>query len=220
MATNNAINMPFPLDVVNGGTGASSLLDHGVLVGSGTNAVTALSVGTDNSLLMGNSGADPAFTTTGTPYVSGLTFDGTNTISYYEEGTWTPTAYGGPSSTNTTYTAQTGYYTRIGNLVFGYGYVAWSAMSYTGIKAIHVGGLPYTIKNQTQGYTIAAINISSDIAWSNTSISNALCIGPTSSIGTTHFDFQLNKSGNLIGPMYVTSSSGGSLNISFFYEVA
>jgi hypothetical protein len=49
--------------VADGGTGASTLTDHGVLVGSGTDAITALSVGTDGQLLVGSSGADPVFAT-------------------------------------------------------------------------------------------------------------------------------------------------------------
>jgi hypothetical protein len=51
------------VDVAEGGTGAASLTDHGVLVGSGTSAVTALSVGTDGQLLVGSSAADPVFAT-------------------------------------------------------------------------------------------------------------------------------------------------------------
>jgi len=47
--------------VTDGGTGASSLTDHGVLVGSGTAAVTALTVGTNGQVLVGSTGADPVF---------------------------------------------------------------------------------------------------------------------------------------------------------------
>jgi hypothetical protein len=49
------------VDVAHGGTGATTLTDHGVLVGSGTDAVTALAVGTDHQVLKGATGADPAF---------------------------------------------------------------------------------------------------------------------------------------------------------------
>lgn len=49
--------------VASGGTGATSLTDHGVLVGSGTGAVTALAVGTDGQVLLGSTGADPVFAT-------------------------------------------------------------------------------------------------------------------------------------------------------------
>jgi len=49
--------------VADGGTGASSLTDHGVLVGSGTAAITALAVGTNGQVLLGSTGADPVFAT-------------------------------------------------------------------------------------------------------------------------------------------------------------
>jgi len=63
MATNNAINTSKPIEVSKGGTGAASLTDHGILVGSGTGAVTALSVGTNGQPIIGATGADPAFAT-------------------------------------------------------------------------------------------------------------------------------------------------------------
>ena len=74
MATKNAINLQFPvidLTVSDGGTGATTLADHGVLVGSGTSAITTLSVGSTGELLVGASTADPAF---GTSATSDFTF--------------------------------------------------------------------------------------------------------------------------------------------------
>ena len=50
--------------VAGGGTGATTLTDHGVLVGSGTSAVDALSVGATGTVLGGVTGADPSFTAT------------------------------------------------------------------------------------------------------------------------------------------------------------
>lgn len=47
------------LPVANGGTGANTLTDHGVLLGSGTGAVTPLGVATNGQLLIGSTGADP-----------------------------------------------------------------------------------------------------------------------------------------------------------------
>lgn len=67
MATNNAINSEMPINVGKGGTGASTLTDHGVLVGSGTSSVTALAVGASTQLLVANTGADPAFATSAGP---------------------------------------------------------------------------------------------------------------------------------------------------------
>lgn len=52
-----------PLVVADGGTGATTLLDHGVLVGSGTAAITPLAVGSNGQVLVGSTGADPVFAT-------------------------------------------------------------------------------------------------------------------------------------------------------------
>lgn len=48
------------LPVTHGGTGAATLTDHGVLLGSGTAAVTPLAALDDDQLLLGSTGADPA----------------------------------------------------------------------------------------------------------------------------------------------------------------
>ena len=53
------------LAVANGGSGATSFTDHGLLVGSGTGAFTALAAGTAGQFLIsGGSGADPSYTST------------------------------------------------------------------------------------------------------------------------------------------------------------
>ncbi len=59
--TIGTLNLTNALTVANGGTGASTLLDHGVLVGSGTDAITPLAAGTNGQLLVGSTGADPVF---------------------------------------------------------------------------------------------------------------------------------------------------------------
>lgn len=63
MATQNAINTPFPIDVASGGLGTTTLTDNAVLIGSGTGAVSAITVGSTGELLGGISSSDPAFTT-------------------------------------------------------------------------------------------------------------------------------------------------------------
>lgn len=50
-----------PIDVAEGGTGLATITDHGIMVGSGTGAVTPLAVGTNNQILIGQTGADPAW---------------------------------------------------------------------------------------------------------------------------------------------------------------
>ena len=57
------IGLVDPLIVAKGGTGLATITDHGVVVGSGTGAVTPVAVGTTDQLLTGNTGADPSFKT-------------------------------------------------------------------------------------------------------------------------------------------------------------
>ena len=49
--------------VADGGTGASTLLDHGLLVGSGTSAVDSIAVGGTGVILTGVAASDPVWTT-------------------------------------------------------------------------------------------------------------------------------------------------------------
>ncbi len=49
------------LVVSNGGTGRTTLTNHGVLVGAGTGAITQLAVGTTGQVLTGVTGADPVW---------------------------------------------------------------------------------------------------------------------------------------------------------------
>jgi len=48
-----------PMPVDEGGTGAATLTDHGVLLGSGTGAITPLAAMTNGQLVVGSTGADP-----------------------------------------------------------------------------------------------------------------------------------------------------------------
>ena len=86
--------------------------------------------------------------TTGT----GITFPATqsassdaNTLDDYEEGTWTPTAVGATTAGTTTYTTQTGVYTKIGRQVTVTARLSYSAMTGTGV--LNLGGLPFTVAN-------------------------------------------------------------------------
>ena len=54
------------LPVANGGTGAASLTDGGILLGSGTGAITAMAVLAKGSLVVGDGAADPQALTVGT----------------------------------------------------------------------------------------------------------------------------------------------------------
>lgn len=62
-ATSGAVTLAGTLIVGNGGTGATTLTNHGVLLGQGTSAIVATSVGATGTVLAGNTGADPTFQT-------------------------------------------------------------------------------------------------------------------------------------------------------------
>ena len=67
-----------------------------------------------------------------------------NTLDDYEEGTWTPTMGG-----NSTYYANPGVYTRIGNKVFVRGQISINAIG-TGNTA-NISGLPFTSETTVNG---------------------------------------------------------------------
>ena len=54
-------NIGGTLGVSKGGTGATSLTNHGVVLGQGTSAVAVTAVGATGTVLHGNTGADPSF---------------------------------------------------------------------------------------------------------------------------------------------------------------
>lgn len=83
-----------PIPVSEGGTGAATLTSHGVLIGEGTSAIGQTTAGTTGQVLVGSTGANPAFGTT----VAGLTF--TSAI--------TPQSTGGIVGTTTNDSANAG----------------------------------------------------------------------------------------------------------------
>ena len=76
-----------------------------------------------------------------------------NTLDDYEEGTWTPSLGG-----NTTYSNQTGTYTKIGRQVTVNGFVYLSSKgSSTGTA--RVTGLPFTIGNSGANLSAPSLNV-------------------------------------------------------------
>jgi hypothetical protein len=76
-------------------------------------------------------------------------------LNWYEEGTFTPTLYGGTTAGVGTYTAQTGYYTRTGRIVNVQIYIECS--SHTGTGSMNVGALPF-ISRSFSGAPIGLFN--------------------------------------------------------------
>jgi hypothetical protein len=98
-------------------------------------------VGRDNAVDLGFSGARfKDLYLSGGVYLGGT--GSANKLDDYEEGTFTPTAYGASTAGTTTYATQTGSYTKVGDTVNVDIYISWTAM--TGTGNLRIGGLPFT----------------------------------------------------------------------------
>lgn len=75
---------------------------------------------------------------------------GGDTLTMYDEGTWTPTIIGTSSAGAGTYTTQTASYTRVGRQVTVTLSLAWSA--HTGTGNMKISGLPFTSANDSNAY--------------------------------------------------------------------
>ena len=72
-----------------------------------------------------------------------------NTLDDYEEGTWTPALIGTTTNPTLTYTARSGLYTKIGNLVQIRGFMLVS-ITVAGVGSLQLSGLPFTSANTTE----------------------------------------------------------------------
>ena len=105
------------LPIANGGTGASSLTDGGILLGSGTAAITATAQPTDGQLLIGSTGGDPVLATlTAGSGISITNAAGAVTITNTGGGFTASQAYTSGASTNISLTVPTGSSSTVGFL--------------------------------------------------------------------------------------------------------
>jgi hypothetical protein len=145
-----------------GGTGLTSFTSTGILYASSTSALTTSSnfkydgtnvTLTGGNIVQGTSGKGFNFTAN-TP-ASGMT---TQVLSWYEEGTWTPTLNFGGATTGITYTTQAALYVRNGHTVFVSGYILLSSKgSATG--AATISGLPFAVANSNGAYSAGNIRV-------------------------------------------------------------
>lgn len=82
---------------------------------------------------------------------------GTDQLSTYEKGTWTPLIRGMTVAGSNTYTTQVGTYLRIGDLVFVQGYIVMSAKGGTMSGDIRISNLPFAVQNVTNGYGAGSV---------------------------------------------------------------
>jgi len=101
-----------------------------------------VSAGTANYLLTTN-GSGVTSWTAHSDSAFNATSSAAGNVSYYADAqTWTPVMTGSGGAPTNTYTTQTGYYARIGKVVFIWGMVAWSDSS-GGSGNLRITGLPF-----------------------------------------------------------------------------
>jgi hypothetical protein len=177
-----------------------------------------INIGSTASLTLGNVVATTANISGLITASGGIKFPATqaasadvNTLDDYEEGTFTPTLGGQTTNPTVTYTVQTGFYTKIGNVVTVFGKITTTAISGGSGFAIFAG-LPFTIKNANcgagsfafysnitlgAGYTQAALQPQANtttvrISKSGTAISGfPPAIGDIGAAGVFDCDFQM-----------------------------
>ena len=129
----NASRITGVLPVANGGTGVTTSTGTGNTVLSATPTLSGDVTLSTGNLVIGTSGKGIDFSATSGTGTSELLAD-------YEEGTWTPID---ASSSGLTFTGVSGYYTKIGDMVFASFELTYPAIVSSFINVI--GGLPFTV---------------------------------------------------------------------------
>lgn len=184
------------LVVANGGTGVGTLTSHGVLLGNGTSAVSATAVGATGTVLIGTSASAPSFSAT--PNVTSISFGAGSSLSSYVTFTsYTVTYTGATTAGTTTYSVQSGFYSRIGNLIFVQFAIQVSAATGTGNVSISLpfasnsGGPTFVGSVFISGgsYTYPA-GITSGLLYVTPGVTNALIIGGATLTNGAFFSIQ------------------------------
>ena len=128
-------------------TGLVQSADTSGVIELQSNGTTALTVNTNEGIqilnCLGVGGATPSTSGAGITFpASQSASSDANTLDDYEEGTWTPTIVGNSTAGTASYSQQTGYYTKVGNVVTVGLYVNFSSATGTGV--LNISGLPFS----------------------------------------------------------------------------
>ena len=180
--------------VANGGTGATSLTDGGVLLGSGTGAITATSVLGDGEILIGDASGDPATLDVGSS--TAITILGT-----VATGVWNGTAIANGYLANSSVNYG-GITVALGGSDTTPAFDLTDAEKYPGTSDLVTVG---TIGTGTwNGTAIADSYVANDLTISGGTINNSVIGGSTAAAGTfTGIDIEAE------GDLHLQDSSGG-----------
>lgn len=179
--------------------GASSLTNHGILLGRGAAAIGAAAAMTNGQLIIGATGADPAPQT-----VTGdvaITAGGVATVGSHTA--WTPADNSGAALA---FTGVSANYTKIGNMIFAY--AAWSyPVTASGANA-SISGLPVASANANYAQVPSVVDTSA-------SITGGLVAVPVKNTTTFNFDV-----GTPFGPATNLQLSAASIAVMLTYPAA
>jgi hypothetical protein len=88
-----------------------------------------------------------------------------NTLDDYEEGSFTPVAFGNSSAGTGTYIRQLGRYTKIGQVCCFQITIGWSA--HTGTGGLRFSGLPFTALSGLDGQAVVAVGYNNGLSHTN-----------------------------------------------------
>lgn len=181
------------------------------ITGSGTIVYSGVS-------FIGTGSINNAVAKTGRSFHAGsISFDGgTNSISAYEEGTFSPTIAGSSTAGTPTYVRQLGKYKRINDLVFITVNLSWSTLS-GAAGNLQLGGLPFTSENTTGRISALTAQFGTDthtLAITSGRVP-VMYITPNSTL-STFLEFVQTSGANSV----ITVKNSGSLSLSGFYYAA
>lgn len=197
-----------PLSPTLGGTGLTDPTVHSLMVASGSSAFNLVSVGATGTVLVGSTGADPSFSAT--PTLTSVTFGAGNALNtYVEQQAFTPTIIGSTSAGTGTYTLQSGWHSKIGNMVFAAIEITWT--NHTGTGDLWIGNLPFTVRNSANYSPEGIVNTQNMTLPGG---ANRTAIG-SAAAGTTHLIVVVAVSGGANSPVQMQTS--GNIHATIAY---
>jgi len=163
-------------------------------------------------LIMGTSGKGISFAATADAATAGATMT-SETLDDYEEGTWTGVVTDGTNPM--TMTNDTGYYTKVGNLVTVSGYFNTSSLG-TASGNIRMTGLPFTITSNNAAYSGGAVGYGAGLA-----ITGGHTVSYYVELNTTYIDLNTWDVTGGTSPMQASEwTADGGIILGFSYRAA
>jgi hypothetical protein len=159
-------------------------------------------------------------TTAAIPFAQGITLGaGTDVLTAYDEGTWTPTiTYTTPGTASATYSDQSGQYVRIGKLVLAIFQVVFTPTLGTASGVVLIDGLPITAAATGNQSAAGPRTINNSFTMPGGYSQYGFGLASTTQLGLFVFGSGATSGG--IGPANMTSGAVHSLAGSIWYRAA